>query len=146
MVGFICPPIGGRCEGVVAQWVKKRWGGRERMGFLKRWKLNEAIECGTDGEWLQTQGNYFLAGGMEGARAPSLTGCSLQMDRGMDTHTQAHTSPHTRNRTPALRQLCMHSQLLNQPQIFFFNLTSSLECPLSVAGMKNMKNIISLLP
>lgn len=72
--------------------------------FLERWQLNEAVECGTDGEWLQTQDNYFPAGGMEGARAPSLTGCSLLMDRGMGTltltsvRTYAHPcsqSPHT---------------------------------------------------
>lgn len=60
--------------------------GRGRIGFLGGRQLNEAVECGTDGEWLQTQGNYFLAGGMEGARAPSLTGCSLLMDKG-DGHT-----------------------------------------------------------
>lgn len=88
-------------------------GGKEReeekeLDFLERWQLNEAVECGTDGEWLQTQGNYFLAGGMEGARAPSLTGCSLLMDRGDGRihigtrkhaqsyrHTHTHTHVHT---------------------------------------------------
>lgn len=69
---------------------RERKRGRERIGFLERWQLNEAVECGTDGEWLQTQGNYFLAGGLEGARAPSLTGCSLLMNRGMDASTHRH--------------------------------------------------------
>lgn len=66
-----------------------REGGRERIGFLERWQLNEAVESHTDGEWIQTQGNYFLAGGMEGARSPSLSGCSLLMAEGW-THTRRH--------------------------------------------------------
>lgn len=90
---------------------RERKKGRERIGFLKRWQLNEAIECGTDGEWLQTQGNYFLAGGMEGARAPSLTGCSLQMDRGMNTHTHRHIQARTlaSAHTPLCRCICIHN-------------------------------------
>lgn len=69
---------------------KRRERKNKRIGFLETRQLNEAMECGTDGEWLQTQGNYFQAGRMEGARAPSLTGCSLLMDRGMGTHTHRH--------------------------------------------------------
>lgn len=69
--------------------------------FLKGRQLNEAVECGTDGEWIQTQGNYFLAGGMEEARAPSLTGCSLQTDGGMDavTHRQIQACTHSPEHT-----------------------------------------------
>lgn len=72
---------------------KEKW--KERIWFLERWHLNEAIECGANGEWLQTQGNYFLAGGIERAKAPSLTGCSLLMDRGMDTHTAVPEHEHS---------------------------------------------------
>lgn len=49
---------------------------RERKKEKKRkdWIFIEVAakwsrESGADGEWLQTQGNYFLAVGMEGARA-----------------------------------------------------------------------------
>lgn len=105
------------CESV-AKWEEKGSGrkrGRERIRFLERWQLNEAIDCGTDGEWLQTQGNYFLAGGMEGARAPSLTGCSLLMDRG-DGHTSAHAVMHSR--ACSHRHAHIHSKLFNQSKFF----------------------------
>ena len=90
-------------EGVTKLEEKRR---KERIRFFEIWQLNEATECGTNGEWLQTQGNYFLAGGIERARAPSLTGCSLLMDRGMATHMQEFASTHTYNYTRTLTSCC----------------------------------------
>lgn len=87
--------------------------------FLERWKLNEAVKFGLDGEWLQTQGNYFLAGEREGARAPSLTGCSLLMDRG-DDHTYTCPVVHTSTAHAALcRFIKICSLLFNQSHIWF---------------------------
>lgn len=77
---------------MVSEWNGRKRGRKKRISVFR--ELNEAVECGTDGEWLQTQDNYFPAGGMEGAKAPSLTGCSLLMDSGMGTHTQKHASMH----------------------------------------------------
>lgn len=105
------------CEGA-ANWQKEE-SEKENWIFIEAAKWN--CECGTNGEQLQTQGNYFLAAGMEGARASFISWLFITDDRGdwQVSHTPFHTRSLVKMHKQSKNFNQSHKMFINEHQVRF---------------------------